>query len=383
MPVATGAAHLPTLAERTTSIVDHGAVADSPGLSTAAIQKAIDTLAEQGGGTVRLPAGTWRTGGLTLRSGIRLLLDEGCLLQGSDNCLDYGKGDWIEAIFTGVDLHDVAIEGAGIIDGVDCRNPRGEEGFRGPHGLMMRRCERVLLRGVTFRRIGNWALNFYNSADVTLDRAVFRAGHDGLDAMECRDFTIRGCDFRTGDDCVAGPGNQNFLFTDCLFNTSCNAFRFSCVDLLVRDCRLWGPGEFEHKISGRHNMLAAFVHFSPTDRGYQGLEPHSDRWLIERCTVDNVDRLYAYDYEHGGWMTGRPVAGLTLREVKATGLLVPIEVVGDAKRQFHLTLERVQLGLRDNAPAGPVIKLRKYADVALREVTCTGAKGPELDAVND
>ena len=128
---------------------------------------------------------------------------------------------------------------------------------------------------------------------------------------------------------------------------------------------------------------AAFVHFSPTDRGYQGLEPHSDRWLIERCAVDNVDRLYAYDYEHGGWMTGRPVAGLTLRDVKATGLLVPIEVVGDAKRQFHLTLERVQLGLRDNAPAGPVIKLRKYADVALREVTCTGAKGPELDAVNE
>lgn len=380
MPTRSGASHLPTIAARETSIVDHGAIADSPTLATVAIQMAIDTLAEQGGGTVRLPRGTFRTGALQLRSGVGLHLDEGCVLQGSDNYLDYGRGDWLEAIFTGLDLHDVVIDGAGIIDGGDCRNPRGEEGFRGPHGLMMKRCERVLVRGVTWRRIGNWALNFYNSADVTLDHAVFRAGHDGLDAMECRDFTVRDCDFRTGDDCVAGPGNSNFVFERCLFNTSCNAFRFSCVDMVVRGCRLWGPGEFEHKISGRHNMLAAFVHFSPTDRGYQGLVPHSDRWLIEHCDIANVDRLYEYDYVKGGWMTGRPVAGLTLRDVRATGLLVPIAVLGDAEHQFGLTLERVELALRDTAPAGPVISLREFGWVRLNQVTCTGAKGELLHA---
>ncbi len=54
-------------------ITDFGA---KPGgnLSTAAIQKTIDDCFENGGGTVVVPEGDYVTGGLRIRSGVRLHL---------------------------------------------------------------------------------------------------------------------------------------------------------------------------------------------------------------------------------------------------------------------------------------------------------------------
>lgn len=58
-------------------------------LATAAIQAAVERCTVAGGGTVRLPRGTWLSGTIVLRSRVTLLLDEGCVLLGSTNCDDY------------------------------------------------------------------------------------------------------------------------------------------------------------------------------------------------------------------------------------------------------------------------------------------------------
>ena len=60
-----------------------GAVADSTVLSTEAIQKAIDSCAVSGGGTVVLQPGYYQTGALFVKSGVNLQIGKGVTLLAS------------------------------------------------------------------------------------------------------------------------------------------------------------------------------------------------------------------------------------------------------------------------------------------------------------
>ena len=53
-------------------IVDYG-IADDGNVYTAKMQKLIDTVAENGGGVVVVPAGTYLTGALFFKQGVNLL----------------------------------------------------------------------------------------------------------------------------------------------------------------------------------------------------------------------------------------------------------------------------------------------------------------------
>ncbi|MBI3191501.1 MAG: glycoside hydrolase, partial [Pedosphaera parvula] len=57
-----------------------GARGDGSHLDTQALQKAIDTCAQSGGGTILFPAGTYLSGTLFLKSRVALHLDSGAVL---------------------------------------------------------------------------------------------------------------------------------------------------------------------------------------------------------------------------------------------------------------------------------------------------------------
>jgi polygalacturonase len=223
-------------------------------LMTDSIQSAIDRCAAAGEGIVRFMEGVYLTGGIQLKSKVRLYLEKGVVLQGSDKYADY-KND---AFMYGKDLSDISIEGEGIIDGVDCYNPNGEEGFRGPHCIKLINCRNIKLEGITIKNSANWAINCRYCSKGIVTNVKIRGGHDGLHTRFCNSFTVTRCDFRTGDDSFAGNDNRDFTISDCLINTSCNGFRMGCYNFTVRHCKLWGPGEYSHKIQKRNNMLSAF-----------------------------------------------------------------------------------------------------------------------------
>ena len=180
------------------------------GLITAKIQHAIDSCASAGGGVVRFPEGRYLSGALQLRSNVTLHFDKGAVLQGSDNYLDYGKGEWKNGLITGDSLFNISIEGEGLIDGVNCFNPHGEEGFRGPHCIRLTNCATIIIQGITIVNAANWAINCRHSRDAKIEQVSIRGGHDGLHTRFCRNFTVTGCDFRTGDDAIAGCDNRDF-----------------------------------------------------------------------------------------------------------------------------------------------------------------------------
>ncbi|MFC1454444.1 glycosyl hydrolase family 28-related protein [Verrucomicrobiota bacterium] len=71
------------------NIIDYGAVDDGSTVNTKCIQKAIDDCANNGGGTVYFPAGTFISGTLCLKSYVNLHLEAGAILRGSKDLSDY------------------------------------------------------------------------------------------------------------------------------------------------------------------------------------------------------------------------------------------------------------------------------------------------------
>jgi hypothetical protein len=352
-------------------ITDYGARPDDDTHDTAGIQAALDAAARAGGGTVRIPRGRFISGTIQLRDDVRLVFEEGAVLEGSADWRDYGAGRWHDALIVGENLRNVRLEGPGLIDGVACHNPKGEEGFRGPHAIRLNLCRDIVIRDLTITRAGNYAILCLHCTGAELSNLTIREGHDGLHAQACHGFKVRDCDIRTGDDCFAGCDNTDFEIVRCQINSSCNGFRLGCVNLVVRDCKFWGPGEHPHLISARRgaprtNMLSAFVHFAPADR-----RPRltSDQWLIENCQIDNVDFVYAYDFERGGWQTGQPAKRIMMRNVQADRVARPLRVLGDADRQFELTLENVSISLREDRASQEVLNLARFGTLRLHQVT--------------
>jgi hypothetical protein len=310
-------------------------------LMTEIIQKAIDSCEKSGGGIVRFLKGTYYSGTILLKSNVTLQLDKGVLIKGSDKYPDYRN----DAFLYGRDLTGISIIGEGIIDGVDCYNPKGEEGFRGPHCIRLINCKRIKLEGFTIKNSANWAVNCRHCSEGNVINVTILGGHDGLHTRFCDHFTVTGCDFRTGDDAFAGNDNKDFLITSCSINTSCNGFRMGCLNLTVQKCRLWGPGEYMHKIQKRNNMLSAFVHFSPKD---ENPVLQSGNWIIKEVTVENVDQFYMYNFRNGLWQTGQPVSSVNFENVKASGLLGAFYIEGDTGRLFKLRILNSSFAVREN-----------------------------------
>jgi hypothetical protein len=315
-------------------------------LMTDIIQQAIDKCSGEGGGLIRFTEGTYYSGTIQLRNNITLHLDKGALIMGSDKYSDY-KND---AFFFGRDLSHISITGEGFIDGVDCYNPKGEEGFRGPHCIKLINCTDIKLSGIGIRNSANWAINCRNCSFGNVTNISIRGGHDGLHTRFCNNFIVKGCDFRTGDDAFAGNDNRDFTISDCQVNTSCNGFRLGCLNLTVKHCRLWGPGESIHKIQKRNNMLSAFVHFSPKDEKPQ---LKSGNWTIEDVIVENVDHFFIYNFKNGLWQTGQPFTSVRFENITASGLLNAFYIKGDTAKLFNMIIKNSSFRYREGTENKP------------------------------
>ena len=313
------------------------------GLHTPYIQAALDRCRETGGEVI-LENGEWHIGSLRLYSNTTLRLSAGTCLVASPRIEDYEnfhvpstlgylKSPWVRdawhlpdhyilAPIVAFDAENVAVTGehGAVIDGSDCFDPEGEEKFRGPMGMVFSNCRGVTLKGYTYRNSANWAHQIDSCIGVHMDGVTVLAGHDGVNIHHCVGVLIENCDFRTGDDCVAGYNAENVIVRNCSLNTSCNTFRFGGKNLLVENCRFWGPGEYPHRISGRHNSLCAFEYYALR---YDEVRVDSENWLIRNCTMENIDALIDYRYGADFTHDARPLRDITFENVRITGMRNP------------------------------------------------------------
>lgn len=362
-------------------------------LQTEYIQAALDQCRDFGGGEVVLARGRWHIGSLRLYSNTTLRLSTGTCLVASDNWQDYENfhvpttlgymrspfvvKEWnlpdhyIVAPIVAFDAENVAVigEAGSVIDGSDCYDPAGEEHFRGPMGMVFCKCRSVTLKGYTYQNSANWAHQLDSCTNVHMDGVTVLAGHDGINIHHCQGVLIENCDFRTGDDCVAGYDAENVVVRNCGINTSCNGFRIGGRNLLVEDCRFWGPGEYPHRVSGRHNTLYAIEYYAMR---YDDCRVDSENWVIRNCTVDNVDAFINYRFGRLWMHDNRPLRDLKLENVCMTNILEPSVLTPVAGYPLEVTMKNVSLTWRSGVPAQGLIHMTPDVKMVLDHVTMEG-----------
>jgi alpha-L-rhamnosidase len=223
-------------------ITDFGAVAGGGVLNTAAIQKAIDTAAAHGGGTVVVPAGVFLSGSIFLKQDVALRLAEGAVLKGSESIDDYPKRmtrieghfePWRMALVNAQGLTRLRISGPGKLDGSGpvywaafwqrrkenprCTNLEVER----PRLMFIDRCTDVRIETLAFEDSGFWNLHLYRCRDVAIEGvritvpsatgAVRGPSTDGIDVDSSQNVTIRRCYISTHDDNIALKGSKGPL----------------------------------------------------------------------------------------------------------------------------------------------------------------------------
>jgi len=231
-------------AEHAVDVRDLGAVGDGKTPCTSAIQKAIDQCAARGGGTVRLPAGTWLTGTVYLESNLTLVLDKGCTLLGSRKHEDYARprasagldaqqaGFRYAAILAGSDLQNVTIRGEGTIDGQGDAF-RDKSKLR-PRNIYLQRCRKVTIEDIRLRSAGSWMQHYRHCDGLTIRRIdVFNHAaynNDGLDVDSCRNVLIEDCRVDSDDDGIvlkslSREPCRNVAIRNCTVSSHCNAIK--------------------------------------------------------------------------------------------------------------------------------------------------------------
>ena len=244
---------------------DYGAQPNAKDLCTAAIQKAIDVATASGGGTVYLPAGTFRSGALYLKSNTVLWLEAGCTLLGSPHGKDYPRNrpklrsytdQYVEqSLISGEGLEHVGICGHGTIDGNGAAFA-GLSYLNRPYIVRLVSCRDVRVEGIRLQNSPMWTQHYLACDQVRLrDVTVF--GHvndnnDGVDIDACHDVSITGCVMDTGDDAVCLKSTldracRHVAVSNCILSSRCSAFKLGTEsnggfeDIVVSNCVLCSP----------------------------------------------------------------------------------------------------------------------------------------------
>lgn len=228
-------------------ITDFGAVSDTVTDNSAAIQKAVDACAANGGGMVVVPAGkTFMTGPFKLATAVELRLEPASRLLANpdesvytESAFGRNRGEgmmWISAI----DADNVSITGTGTIDGngVAFMGEELDDSYAlkpvtdfdpRPHVLTIINGRKINIADVTIANSAYWTLHLVGCTDVSvshislLNNLKIRNG-DGIDIDHSKKVRITGCFIESGDDCI------------CLKNRREYEPYGSCHDITVSDC---------------------------------------------------------------------------------------------------------------------------------------------------
>lgn len=232
-----------------------GAKGDGESLDTPAINKAIETAAAAGGGTVRFPAGNYLSVSIRLKSNITLYLDQGATIVAAepskgfkydppepnpwDAYQDFGHSHWHNSLIWGENLENVSILGPGRIwgkglvrSGGQSRTPeqnaalnqaRAREPVRpfgypnprdavesgwGNKAISLKLSRNVLIRDISILHGGHFAILATGVDNLTIDNVKIDTNRDGIDIDACRNVRISNCSINSPfDDAICPKGS--------------------------------------------------------------------------------------------------------------------------------------------------------------------------------
>lgn len=210
---------LPVLGTQTFSVTTYGAKGDGTTDDTAAIQAALDAAGSAGGGTVTVPAGTFLSGPLVMRSATGLDLAAGSVLE----MLPMLKYPNQNAFITADSAQDIALTGSGTIEGQgqDWWNAlTANPSLKRPQEVSFSRSTRVLIRGIRLQNPPEEHVWVKDDTDVTVTGVTIEtlavAGQhfpNNTDGVDISAENVFFCDnsVACGDDNVVMEGKHIYV----------------------------------------------------------------------------------------------------------------------------------------------------------------------------
>jgi polygalacturonase len=287
-------------------LTDYGVLAGSTEVQTRQIQAVIDRCAQEGGGVVVVPTGTFKTGALFFKQGTHLHLSEGAVLLGSDRIIDFPilttriEGEtckYFAALVNADGLNGFTITGKGTIDGNGLKywqefwirrqwNPQcTNKDAQRPRLTYVSNSRNVTIQDVHLINSPFWTNHVYKSDHVRyLDCYIYAPtenvyapqpkrgapSSDAIDIDVCTDVMVDGCFMHVNDDAVVLKGGKG-TWAD---KDSTNG---NCERILIQNCHY-----------GRvHGCLTL---------GSESL--HDRNVILRNCQTDNANRVL--------WLKMRP-----------------------------------------------------------------------------
>lgn len=385
-------------------------------LQTRAIQQAIDACFLSGGGRVTVPAGVYRIATLRLRSNVELYLCSGAYLEGSRDPEDYMGWEqdaleptdpasyahrdastnpfsrWSNAVIKAFRAKNIAITGepGSFLDGVDCYDAQGEEGYRGPHMMNFHECENVRLSGYTIRRSANWAHAIFHSQNIFIDGITIYGGHDGIDVRTCDHVQIQNCTLITGDDCVAGFDDIDVQIRDCYCESSTQIIRLGGTDILIERIRSKAPAGYGFRGSlnkeeraasapthagTRHRTRTPFLYFCDF-RAVIRRTPGNI--LVRDCYFDRPNALFWMPFGEQKWCVNKPLAQIKFQNCVFDGLCDTALIHGGEETPIRYELENCILTAREGSEDMILADAARFESITFRNVTLKNFRNPVI-----
>lgn len=325
----------PSIPDRTFTIIDFRALADGKTDNAKAIQAAIDAAVAAGGGTVVVPGAkkSYLSGPLKLRSHVRLMIERNAVLQ----MLPYGQYPGVEDFITASKTADVAIGGAGRIDGqgrpwwdaydATPKSDKARKTMRPKRMIAFDSCTRSEIRDITLSNPPNVHISIHGkSADVTVAGVRIESPEkshntDGIDLCGQR-IAILDCSIACGDDNIAigGGATQDVKVSGCKFGVGHGMSIGSHTRGGVKDVRVENCS-----FAGTHTGIRLK---SERDRG--GLAEnlaYTDLTMTGVAVPIHISSYYGekepkrFESDHGEAVTATTPfwRNITVRNVRATG----------------------------------------------------------------
>jgi polygalacturonase len=325
------------------NVRNYGAVGDGKTLDSPAINKAIEAAAAVGGGTVDLPAGTYLSGSIRLKSNIHLVIEAGAVLLGAPQSMkaydveeawsgvrayqDGGHSFFHNSLIWGENLTNVFITGTGIINGGGLVSGDGNENLAdnmfgagrgrgnipvtaitnadgsitpnerlGNKAIALKLCRNILIRDITIFHGGHFAILVTGCDNITVDNVIMDTNRDGIDIDCCRNTMVSNCRINSPIDDALCPKSSFALgrnvITENLVIVNCQVSGFK-EGTLLDGTMLPGEGNGRIKLGteangGFRNVTIANCTFC----GCMGLALEEvDGGIMENITVNNITMM--------------------------------------------------------------------------------------------
>ncbi len=355
------------------SVRAFGAIGDGKTLDTPAINKAIDSAAAAGGGTVYFPAGDYLSVSIHLKSNIALYLDHGATIIAAspsnnfkydppepndwDKYQDFGHSHWHNSLIWGENLTNVSILGTGTIWGrglvrsgsqsrtqpqndslnkaraseakmpFDYPNPRDavEPGW-GNKSISLKLCRNVIIRDLSILHGGHFAILATGVDNLTIDNLKIDTNRDGIDIDACRNVRISNCTVNSPFDDGICPKSSFAL-----------GYARATENVTITNCQVSGYDEGTLLDGTFKRDYKRYTVSGPTGRIKFGTESNGG---FKNITISNC----VFDY----------CRGLALETVDG-GLLEDVAITNITMRDVANSPIFLRLGRRMRGPQGPPV----------------------------